>query len=105
MRVGWLNLVWLGEQLVFHEVSIVVDGPPDDWGQMARTACRLPSMPARVPAHSWVLPQATVTWFPVCAMLHAEIKRIMVSPAASGRTPGCLSTGRMRELLRARYIA
>ena len=56
-------------------------------------------MPARVPAHSWVLPQATVAWFPVCAMLHAEIRRIMVSPAASGRTPGCLSAGRMRELL------
>ena len=43
---------------------------PDDWGQMARTACRLPSMPAHVPAHSWVLPHITVAWLQVWAMLH-----------------------------------
>ena len=34
---------------------------PDDWGQIAQTVCRLHLMPARVPAHSWVLLQVVVT--------------------------------------------
>ena len=33
---------------------------PDDWGKMAQTVCRLHSIPARVPAHSWVLPHVVV---------------------------------------------
>ena len=57
---------------------------PDNWGQMARTACRLPSMPARVPAHSWVLPHVVVACLPVWVMLHDDINLIILLPAARG---------------------
>ena len=53
----------------------------DNCGQIAWTMRIFPSISARVPAQSWVLPHVVVAWFPVWAMLQAKVSRIQLSPA------------------------
>ena len=69
---------------------------PADCGQIARTACRLASIPDRRPAHNCVFPQATVASSLVCMWLQFAISRIQVSPHPRGRTPGLLSAASSR---------
>jgi hypothetical protein len=57
-----------------------------------RTACSAPLMPASKPAHSWTLPHAPLALAPEPARLPLAMHRCQISPMATGRTPGCLSS-------------
>ena len=63
------------------------------------------SMPASRPAHSWLLPQATLASAPPAVKAHLERQRRHASPIATGLTPvGFLARGTMRAVSSAHTI-
>ena len=72
---------------------------PDSWRVTP------PSMPDLIPAQRFLLPHTSRYWFYVMTCTNLSMRRRMILPIPTGRTPGIFSRAMMRPAIRARYAA